>query len=73
MIYTPQMIIGGQAHVEGVKPMQMMDSIREMQSAYEDIDVSLKRKGNQVTVRVHKVDLEGPVQVQFVRYVRNAR
>ena len=69
MIYTPQMIIGGHANVEGARPMELMDEVRDARKEIVDVDLRLTRRGDRLTIRADKTALDGAVAVQLVRYV----
>ena len=50
MIYTPQMIIGGEDHVIGTKPMELADSIQAQRADRTGVAVSASRSGNQLMI-----------------------
>lgn len=49
-IYTPQMIVGGEDHVIGTKPMELADRINEHREAPNPVDVSIDRNGDVVSI-----------------------
>lgn len=49
-IYTPQMIIGGEDHVIGTKPMELADSIQAQRADRTGVAVSASRSGNQLMI-----------------------
>ena len=51
MIYTPQMIIQGEAHVIGNKPMDVADAVNGYARRTSPVDVDLSRSGSTLTVR----------------------
>ncbi len=69
-VYTPQMIIGGEKHVVGTHPNEVLDHIRRRSGEAEQIKVGLTRKAN--TARIHLQSLDGAhpmaVDVFLVRY-----
>lgn len=49
-IYTPQMIIAGQDHVVGTKPMDVADLIRDHSAFLTGTQVSVQRNGNSLQI-----------------------
>ena len=67
-IYTPQMVIGGQDHVVGTKPMEVAEAIMA-QKAPTGVVVSVARSGNELTISGQtRRALPSGTQVQVVRY-----
>ena len=68
-IYTPQMIIGGQDHVIGTKPMEVADAIQAHRSASTGVSVRVQRSGNrlQITGQTSRSLPQGTI-VQVVRF-----
>lgn len=68
-IYTPQMIIAGQDHVIGTRPMDVADLIQRHNSAATGTQVFLQRTGNQlqITGQTARALPNGTV-VQLVRF-----
>ncbi len=72
MVYTPQMIIGGQARVVGYEPMNVADVIHEMRMVDYPVAITMERTSDGVTLRAEAsmVIAEGPgMVVQLVRYI----
>ncbi len=77
-VYTPQMVIGGQDHVIGSRPMQVMDQVLAHGARPDPVAVSLNRSGNTLQIKAHaNGNLRKDTVVQIVRYtprvVRNIR
>lgn len=68
-IYTPQMIIGGQDHVIGTKPMDVADLIQAHNATDSGADIDIRRAGNrlEITGTSARTFQRGTV-VQVVRY-----
>ncbi len=49
-IYTPQMVIGGQDHVIGSRPMKVSSAIMEHSAKKQPVQVQLKRDGEVVSI-----------------------
>lgn len=49
-IYTPQMIIQGQDHVIGFKPMEMADFIQKHRASMDAADLNIARDGDRIRV-----------------------
>ncbi|MFT6912775.1 MAG: hypothetical protein ACJAQW_001380 [Paracoccaceae bacterium] len=73
-IYTPQIIIGGVAHVVGARPMDVADFVMEQKSQARSVDLKASRAGEQISIRASKVagTGQGDMIVQLVRYIPNA-
>lgn len=68
-IYTPQMIIGGEDHVIGTKPMDVADAIQSHRNNPTGVSVSLRRSGNRVTIKGETLrSLPNGTVVQLVRF-----
>lgn len=73
-IYTPQMIIGGQDHIVGAKPMEVADLIRDHMAAPSGVSVQISRSGDQLTISAEANRApRGDLLVQLVRYTPSAR
>lgn len=69
MVYTPQMIIGGQDHVVGAHPMEVIDLIDRHRALEQPIAVMLGVSGDAVRIEAARVGgAERPGVVQLVRY-----
>ena len=66
-VYTPQMVIGGVAHVIGSRPMQVMDAIQAQSARGQSVEVSLTRRGENVVIAAD-AGRRGDYVVQLVRY-----
>ncbi len=66
-VYTPQMIINGQDHVVGSRPMQVMDLVAAHRSKGSPFDVTLSRSGDIIQINAQG-DQRGEYVVQLVRY-----
>lgn len=68
-IYTPQMIIDGEDHVVGTKPVEVTDAIQSHLSAPTGTQIAVQRSGNrlQITGQTAGPLTDGTI-VQVVRY-----
>lgn len=66
-VYTPQMVINGQDHVVGSRPMQVMDLLQAHQAKGLSMRVSMTRAGNRVLINAPG-GVRGDYVVQLVRY-----
>lgn len=68
-IYTPQMVIGGQDHVTGAKPMAVADLIQAHNAMANGVQIALVRSGDklQITGQSARAFSDGSV-VQLVRF-----
>lgn len=70
MIYTPQMVINGGAHVVGNRPMDVADALNAAKDTRAPSSISVHVKGGVMTVKATGVDPAGaPYSVQFVTYL----
>jgi hypothetical protein len=69
-IYTPQMVVEGEDHVVGYRPMEVADLIERHHSAIDGARVQLTRLGDTLEIRLVPVgaELPGPAVVQLVRF-----
>lgn len=51
-IYTPQMIVQGQDHVIGYKPMALADAIQAQKEIPDAAEIDITRDGNRIRVQV---------------------
>lgn len=73
-IYTPQMIVGGTAVISGLKPMKLVDLIREQGALEPRVRIVLLRAGDAVEIRAEaEPPLDQPATVQLVRYMPEKR
>jgi len=72
-IYTPQMIVGGQDHVVGYKPMKLADLIMTHRDKGPTVTLTATRVGNIVEIRAEGVAPGvSETLVQLVRYMPSA-
>lgn len=68
-VYTPQMVINGQDHVVGARPMDVTDLIEMHQEKEPSITLSLTRDGGQIDIAATtETSFSAPLTVQLVRY-----
>ncbi len=68
-IWTPQMVIGGEDHVIGSKPMQLADTINAHLRTAKPVELSVTRNGSQLEiVATPRETVRGDVLVQIFRY-----
>lgn len=68
-VYTPQMVIDGQDHVIGTKPMEVMELLMAHADQPAQAELSLKRQGQALTITAQTAGrFDTPVDVQLVRY-----
>ena len=74
-IYTPQMIINGQADIVGARPMELSKHIADYAAKPSPVDLSIARQGDDVVITATSTSATGPLVVQMLRYVpeRTAR
>lgn len=69
MIYTPQMVIGGQGHVVGAKPMELAEMIMDQARSDHGIRLNLSRNGSSVRIQAQTDrSLRRAVNVQLIRF-----
>ncbi|PZR00972.1 MAG: DUF1223 domain-containing protein [Cereibacter sphaeroides] len=69
MIYTPQLIVGGQDRVEGNKPAEVEALIRRHLATGRAVSLTAMRKGDKVMITAEaKSAFSTPVRVELVRY-----
>lgn len=73
MIYTPQMVIDGETHVVGNRPMDVARALREHAAGGEPLRLTVTRSGAVVTIAAEAVGAvpDGSL-VQFVTYLPEA-
>lgn len=74
-IYTPQMIINGQADIVGTRPMELSKHIADYGAKPSVVNLALSRRGEDVVISAQTTAATGPLVVQMLRYVpqRTAR
>lgn len=72
MVYTPQIVVQGQARLVGSKGAEVEAAIASLVGKHADIGLRVDRAGDLVTIRANPVSgngkTRGPVRVQLVRY-----
>ena len=69
MVYTPQMVIGGQDHVVGTRPMEVLDLIEAHRAQPSPVTIALDETGDRLRIAVEAARaLEVPCVVQLVRF-----
>ncbi|OSP56271.1 thioredoxin family protein [Pseudoruegeria sp. SK021] len=69
MIYTPQMIVGGETAVAGYHPMEIMDAVMAAQKILPTVTISARMTGTTAEIELKAVrPLTRDVVVQVVRY-----
>lgn len=73
-VYTPQMIIEGEARIVGFKPMEVSTEITSYRARTAAADVTLTRKGDSLTIRAEApAPFARPAKVELVRYIPERR
>ena len=73
-IYTPQMIIGGEADVVGTHPMDVTDLIDQYRDRPASVALEVQRGGETVRIAARVLrQVQGPLIVQLIRYQPEAR
>lgn len=68
-VYTPQMIIGGVAHVVGNRPSEVRRHLAAHESQGAGIDLAVTRNGNRLSIKLDADQAQdGPMTIQLVRY-----
>ena len=68
-VYTPQMVIAGQDHVIGSKPMDVMDHVQRRSRQLSDLGLVLTQQGGALSIKTNRGSNAGPMVVQIVRYI----
>ncbi len=69
MVYTPQIIVGGQDRVVGGDAIALMERLHAHADATTPVDLSLRRNGDTLLIEAPAQALPHPLEVQVVRYV----
>ncbi|MCI5041246.1 MAG: DUF1223 domain-containing protein [Donghicola eburneus] len=70
MIYTPQMVINGGAHVVGNRPMDVADALNLAKDTRGATSLSVRLDGSTLRIQAMAIDPAGaPYAVQFVTYL----
>jgi len=68
-VYTPQMVVGGEDHVVGYRPMDLAQLIEAHHAMASPVTLTLERDGGQVTVRASSTEaFDDEAVLQIVRY-----
>ncbi|WP_235829848.1 DUF1223 domain-containing protein [Frigidibacter oleivorans] len=68
-IYTPQMVVAGEARIVGHRPVQLVGQIDDRAARTSHVRLDLSRAANGVAIRLEaRPPLPGPALVQLVRY-----
>ncbi|WP_425038923.1 DUF1223 domain-containing protein [Primorskyibacter sp. S187A] len=70
MIYTPQMVIDGETHVVGNKPMDVADALAAHAAKPNAVKVALERSGGRLTIRAEG-QVSGTAEIHVVEYQPN--
>lgn len=69
MVYTPQIIVGGQDRVVGGDAMAVMERLHAHADATTPVELSLRQDGDRLVIEAPALPLPRPLDVQVVRYV----
>lgn len=68
-IYTPQMVVAGEARIVGHRPVQLVSQIDDRAARTSHVRLDLSRAAGGVAIRLEaRPPLPGPALVQLVRY-----
>ena len=70
VVYTPQLVIGGQAHMVGNQPMAVFNEIMAYADMPDPVVIAVAPEGDgvRVTAALQDEAAQGPMVVQLVRY-----
>jgi hypothetical protein len=69
MVYTPQMVIGGQTRIVGSRVGELENAIRQAAAVAAAVELDLSRQGNDIMIRAKATrPLSQKMVVQLVRY-----
>jgi hypothetical protein len=69
MVYTPQIIVGGQDRVIGGDAIKVMETLHAHADATTPVDLTVRQDGDRVLIEAPALPLPRPLEVQLVRYV----
>lgn len=69
MVYTPQIIVGGQDRVIGGDAMAVLEKLHAHADATTPVDLSIARDGDRLRVTAPPLTLSRPLEIQLVRYL----
>lgn len=69
-LYTPQLIVDGQDHVVGYRPMEVADLIQKHRATPDPVALTATRSGDRIALRARVTgDNPGPMVVQLARFI----
>ncbi|MEC3862283.1 DUF1223 domain-containing protein [Mesobacterium sp. TK19101] len=68
MIYTPQMIVGGEEDIVGNRPMELADLIAKHKANPSPVGLTITRQGDDLHIVANAKQPLGPVDIHLVRY-----
>ncbi len=68
MVYTPQIVIGGQDHVVGSRPMEVADLVQVHLARDSSVDLDIARDGETLSITASYGGSAALMLVQLVRY-----
>jgi hypothetical protein len=68
-VYTPQMIVGGQDVIVGVKPMRLVDLIRAHEEQAPGAALTVRRSGDMIDIELSDAARPMPMVVELVTYI----
>ncbi|MBP1805540.1 DUF1223 domain-containing protein [Rubellimicrobium aerolatum] len=68
MVYTPQIVVGGQDRVVGGDAMAVMEKLHAHAGAVTPVDLRARCHGGELRIEAPPAPLPGPLDVQVVRY-----
>ncbi|MEM8631060.1 MAG: DUF1223 domain-containing protein [Pseudomonadota bacterium] len=69
MVYTPQMIVGGEVSLEGERSLSLLELIAEQQAAAPMVALSISRSGDTLTINARPLqNVSKPVAIHLVRF-----
>lgn len=68
MVYTPQIIVGGQDRVVGGDAIAVMEKLHAYANETTPVDLSIARDGDRLVIEAPPLPLARPLEVQVVRY-----
>lgn len=69
MVYTPQIIVGGQDRVVGGDAMAVLEKLHAHADATTPVDLSVAREGERLRVTAPPLTLSRPLEIQLVRFL----
>jgi hypothetical protein len=69
MVYTPQIIVGGQDRVVGGDAMAVLEKLHAHADATTPVDLSVTRDGDRLRVAAPPLTLAHPLEIQLVRFL----